>query len=822
MCLRYKENESHHDELEPEFSYEHFGAIQKSNGSSMRNAQRVLKNELFAFTNEAGKYHTDIGRNLLLLEPAVFREHSSNGLKSGTRSLPPTVPKVVAPPLKSCLKSNKQDQKSLSALSETPGQFSQVPSERYMSCGTFQSAAVTNSKMETDMKPWSNGPQTTIMATTHSTVKAVKKHFPNPDIFSWDDHQDMDYADEFKEHPNPQPANDTCIPEQIFPISTVPNTASSEEKVGATIPPENSPPEPAILRPISGHQTESEITNMLPRSGADTMVQEKHSDTQNASSPSDTVQRIPSTPSTLPPRYSSTSESWQEDKDFESSIPDECHTPPFPSPPRDHWDKTWGSDEEMFLTSLESEDETTRLIAEVIAVRSRLEDCKLKPLDYRNIFAGPQFPSRSHSRLEQHSRAEIILEENSSGEICTQPAENGRELTRNQKEQGIIEVTSRGHEIFRPEDDSHDDTKEFNLDEDYGEKEKKAESASNAADASSVDDHEKDELTTTHCGTARIDNFTEMHTFAEMEPRKILHGAAWEIPWKNEVVPTADAGCPGMKNDQPENSTVVSPFPCIISTPPKPVGSTSPVDFHSEKIKQHMPRGLDNQQPYVRHVLLQTDDDINQLGQDAQCHLKSECIPTNLVDLHGAGAESTKDRSDCSLLSTKRTSKYLNIGYRDLSEAPKPKYPKQHCFYSSHGLLQVGYSQPRQSPKTVKQNIPQNNRNGQPWGFHDSLGDKENYGISGSDDQELSILASLERLDWKLAAMSARVKNRTSITPSMVSQIQNSIQSAPAATGVKGAPTDGTPRRLPVHPLRPSVRCPFFDNTLIVQLLLTR
>lgn len=310
-----------------------------------------------------------------------------------------------------------------------------------------------------------------------------------------------------------------------------------------------------------------------------------------------------------------------------------------------------------------------------------------------------------------------------------------------------------------------------------------------------------------------------------MESRKTLHGAPWKIPWKNGIEqgirhakPTADPGCPCMKNEQPANSTVaVSPFPCTITTPPKPVGSTFPVDFHLEKIKQ--PRGLDYQQPYMKHVLLQTDDNLYQSGQNALRHLKVDGISTKLEDLHGGKAESTGDHSDCSLLSTKRTSKYLDIRYRDLSEAPRPKYPKQHCFFSSHGLLQVGYSQPRQSSKPVKQNIPQNNKHSLPCGFHDSLGDKENYGMSGSDDQELSILASLERLDWKLSAMSARVKNRASITPSMVSQNQNSVQSAPAATGVKGASSEGTPTKLSIHPLRPSVSCRFFSyNNPIVQL----
>lgn len=260
------------------------------------------------------------------------------------------------------------------------------------------------------------------------------------------------------------------------------------------------------------------------------------------------------------------------------------------------------------------------------------------------------------------------------------------------------------------------------------------------------------------------------------------------------------------------SSTVAgSPFPSAITKPPKPVRTTLPVDNHSEKSKQL--RDLPDQQPHLRHIRLQTDDDLKQPGENTRCHVDNS---TNQVDLLGGRTENSEVGSDCSLTSSKRTSKYLNIGYRDLSEAPRPKHTKQHCFYSSHGLLQVGYSQSSQSPKRVKQNLP----HGQPCGFHDSLGDKENYGMSGSDDQELNILASLERLDWKLAAISARSMNRTSITPSMVSQNQVSIQSAPAATGVKVASTDGTPRKFPIHPLRPSVRCPFTFTAIIAQLLI--
>lgn len=139
---------------------------------------------------------------------------------------------------------------------------------------------------------------------------------------------------------------------------------------------------------------------MLSCSGVDTLVQEKQSDTPNASSPSGIVQRSTANPSTLPPRYTSTTESWQEDRNLEPSSPEECPTSPLVSPPRKHEDKTYESEEEMYITSLDSEAATTRLIAEVIAVQSRLEDCKLKPLDFRHIFAVPQNPG---SRLEQRS-----------------------------------------------------------------------------------------------------------------------------------------------------------------------------------------------------------------------------------------------------------------------------------------------------------------------------------------------------------------------------------------------------------------------------------
>lgn len=97
MCIRNnKEFEFHHDELEPEFGHERFDTNDKINGSAGRNHLKVLGNELLA----------DIGTDLML-EPTVFREHSFNGLRSGARALPPTVPtsnlKVVAPSLKSCL-----------------------------------------------------------------------------------------------------------------------------------------------------------------------------------------------------------------------------------------------------------------------------------------------------------------------------------------------------------------------------------------------------------------------------------------------------------------------------------------------------------------------------------------------------------------------------------------------------------------------------------------------------------------------------------------------------------------------------------------------
>jgi len=182
ICLRNKEFEFHHYELEPE----RFDSNHKSNGPAARSNQIVLGNEPSA----------DIGRDLLILEPTVFREHSFNDLRTSARALPPAVPpsntKAHYPSLKSCLKSNTHNQKPPNPLSETPRNFPQESSERYVSCGISLSRAVTTPKMETTL----NRPPTSVKAMTHSKVKTMTNYFQDTDMFSWgSDHEDINYAE---------------------------------------------------------------------------------------------------------------------------------------------------------------------------------------------------------------------------------------------------------------------------------------------------------------------------------------------------------------------------------------------------------------------------------------------------------------------------------------------------------------------------------------------------------------------------------------------------------------------------------------------------
>ncbi|XP_073385255.1 uncharacterized protein [Physcomitrium patens] len=800
-CLRRKEFEFYDNGMQPELGDKRVDMYL----NSLQNVFKNLKNEILEFANESEKSQTDDGTDLIRIEPTVYRDHLFSGLRTDNRLLPPRAPtsdlEVVNPALKSCLKTNRDNQKSFGPVTDTARTFLHAPSERNMPHGAFNSTAVPTTKVETAvLAPTSDGYQPTLMVTTHSTVKSMTDHSLDTETLSWD--EDMDHADDpfdvafnsdCKEHQFPQPTSDMGLSEQPSFIPTIPNVVTSEEQASASVSSENASFKPEIRKPTSDPQMESGSLDMTSCSGRDALFQEaqnKTISTTKASSNSCSVQRIMSTRSNLPPRYTATIETWQEDKDFESCILDECHTPPLLSPTKNCEKKAWRCDEEI-TTSLDSECETERLLAEVIAAQSRLEDLKMAPLDYRSMLA---MARRNQSHIHQRGKVEVNSTEDSNA-MSSKPDDghNGR---------SVIEVKTRQHVFYTKVNTSHDDKRESIQDE-------KIRGEKTVEHASKKDNFKEDEPTTAQCATDGTDDSTMMNIFEDVASRRKFHGGVGETPWKHEAgqqgrqkESTDDPGCLHLKNDRPVDSTVVSPFPCTITTPLQPMGSTLPAKSYPEKAK--LTKGLHDQQTHTRRVLLQTGEGQGKVSESPRGQLKSSLHSTNGDILHCSRAENMREHGNCSVMSTEKMSKYLNIGCRDLREEARLKYPKQHGLYSSNALLQVENSQPGQSPpKAVKQHVSQN-RQGQPCRLHDSLGDKENYSMSSSNDQERSILASLERLDWKLAAISARAMNRTITTPSLISQNQTSIQSAPAATRFKESSTDGTPRKVSMHPLRPS------------------
>uniref|UniRef100_A0A7I4CLV4 Uncharacterized protein n=3 Tax=Physcomitrium patens TaxID=3218 RepID=A0A7I4CLV4_PHYPA len=809
--LSSKEFGFHQDGLKPGSDNSRIGTNQRSYDYVQNDMEelRYLDNELYSFPIEAVKDHTDIGRELLMIQPAVFREHSFNNLKSGARSLLPRPHfnlKAIreAPPLKSCLKSNKDIQKSSNSLSETPLTFCRASTDR-MSSLTSQSTAVeTSLDTGAPFLPELNAtPRILITMKNSSTYRTMRNQFQlDQDALNWGKHQDPDYSNNSFSIPfdlnckerYPPPAEEVGISE-LLQLS---NVVSSEQNTSSKVPFDNALSEADIAISSLGRQTETESSDTLSCCGMDTSFHEARRDISNI--PNDFSQSNPVTPLTCfthPPMYTSTYESWQRDREFQSSNLEKWSTPPI-----QFIDKDRGSERESFLTSLDSEAATTRLLAEVIAVQSRLEDCKLKPLDLQDIFGHSLCPSRSRSRLENRDGAVMAPAESFSGMHSTSDYE--RELIHSQVEKGTTGTNMQTHEIFLPIRACNEGKMEHTLEEECNDEEA-VEYSSNVAGAISVDDEEQDPMTNIYCSSAELSNFIDVPTSSEgMVSREKLSGPAWEIPWKNQpqqrggVEPIADSRCCGTKNEQPANSTApLSPMCSIESVElPSPVN----IGFHSEDTNQL--RGSNDQQPYVKDVTVQTDENPEKGGENSRCHMESASNSTSTGVLGCNKLEKTTNLRNCSPMSTETTSKYLIIGYRDLNEAPRTK-PSKHCFYSSQGPLQVGYSQAKQSPNG-KQNMPQSNRQVQPCGFHDSSSDKENHGLNPPDDQELSILASLERLDWKLAAISARAMNRTNRTPSRASQDQTPTQSAPAATGIKRVSIEETPGRFPASPWKPS------------------
>ena len=761
-----------------------------------------LEYELYALKTEMTECHTDVGRSHhLQMEPTVFKEHSLNNLRPVSRCLPPKAPspRMSKTALKSCLKSSNDNQSFFAHPPETPRAQSKETRDRISSVTlTSTLGSATNSSCDTPspfMPPTPpSRPISMAMQSTNSKIIDSRKHCQIRNVEMADDPFQVEAKNTV-----------TGLSIQHFSPSRPTGIENADLKERVSSPQRTSPqfPEPNAVTPSWTDQLQHKRFDTFSCSGRDYVGPET---TSNFFSENGTVDSKSVTP-TLPPRYASPSPSWQEDGNLQTPSWEECQeciSPTLLTASDKSQDKTETSVKDILITSLDSEAATTRLIAEVIAVQSRLEDCKLKPLDFREFLTEPVHPSRTHSRFEYHPKND----ETSCMDSCEMTSQHGQAYEPFKRGQALPEVNNyedHATDVLITFDD--DSLRDLNLDTNFMAERNTAASPRSTGDyAESVAIREQrtgQSGKTDAQGVSQEETIARIEEFSQEVTKKSEGGICRST---NQSNPKLDAEWSGTKSNKHSSPFLQPPSPAPISS----LSSALPDTCAGSHIEICRPLSTTHDEtiPQTKSVLLQTD-----FGMDHDKeipHLAQQEISETLEDPQFESSVDQQNISDRSLMSTERTSKYLNLGYRDLTETPRSRIPKLHCFYSSQGLIETGYSQPRNSPAaphSEKKTVPQDNRHHRIYAYNDSSGDKENYGICGPDDQELSILASLERLDWKLAAISARAMSRTHPTPSVVSQGQGSTKSAPAVVGENVVPSEGrpTPRKPPTNPLRPSV-----------------
>ena len=760
-----------------------------------------LEYELYALKTDMTDCHTNVGRSHhLQMEPTVFKEHSLNSLRPVSRCLPPKAPspRMSKTALRSCLKSSNDNQSFFAHPPETPRPQSKETRDRISSVTlTPTLGSATNSTCNTPspfMPPTPpSRPISMVMQSTNSKIIYPRKHCHIRNVEMVDD-------------PFQVEAKNTVTGISIQHLSpsrpTSIENADLKERVSSPQRPSPQFSEPNAVTPSWTDQLQDKRLDTFSCSSRDKVGLETASifSSENGNVDSKSV-----TP-TLPPRYASPSPSWQEDSDLHTPSWEECEeclTPSLLTASDNSQDKTETSVKDILITSLDSEAATTRLIAEVIAVQSRLEDCKLKPLDFREFLTEPVHPSRTHSRSEYHPKNE----QTSCMDSCEMTSQHGQAYESFKRGQALPQVKNyEDHAtdgLITFDDDS---LRDFNLDTNFMAERNTAASARSTGDyAESVATREQrtgQSGKTVDQGVSQEENIVRIEEFSQEVTKKNEGGTCRSTDHSNTKL---DAEWSGTKSNKHSSPFMQPPSPAPITS----LSSELPDTCAGSHIEICRPLSTAHDHiPQTKSVLLQTDFGMDHYKEVP--HLAEQEVSQTLENPQFESSVNQKNISDRSLMSTERTSKYLNLGYRDLTETPRSRLPKLHCFYSSQGLIETGYSQPRNSPATPhseKKTVPQDNRHHRIYAYNDSSGDKENYGICGPDDQELSILASLERLDWKLAAISARAMSRTHPTPSVVSQGQGSTKSAPAVVGENVVPSEGrpTPRKPPSNPLRPSV-----------------
>lgn len=748
------------------------------NSNVSRTELEDLEDELFILALERRKFHANVGTDLLHAEPEIFREHSFKSSRPGSAVLPPKAPSptVGTTPLKSCLKASKEKQRPRAQM-----MYCDASSQNNSSVASSSpSTPIPKSCME-HIPACSSSPSQPIPMSlqTESTMPRSQKDTDRVEYKSFD----LTINSETEWAPLLEPVDK--LSHSNTPSSRPASLATSERKAAlSTVPsaPEFSTSDSTISRPTTlVHAAEHEPLEspVVPESRKDLVSSMSNSSINAAES-------MESVPSSLPPRYASTSDSWQEDRESELLYAEECKECESPDLflGQGNCDDTTGcSEEETFIASLDSEAATNRLIAEVIAVQSRLEDCKLKPLDFREFLTEPSYPARRKPRVKQGTSAEKTDDKDSHDLNPLQESEihfaQGEDYNFNSATDFEIGEEQEPNAERVVEDQSIGREENF---------------LSAALCGATVSDHDQS-------GQTIKEYVTGDETLEEMESEGKLQGTAWEIKWKDASKPQLRK-----KHLNPENVLLPSSPTTVNSGQP----GLQPRMLPTSLAKSEQSEMINDQKAPPKHVMIQTEVNMNRDRDTPSCLSSPTRLPSDsLLKSEEAYPDEDGLLSDPSLRTMERPSRYTNIGYRDLSEPPHTKLHKQHCFYSTQGPIQSGYSQPRsppQIPQSPKQDAPQDNRY---HVCHDSLGDKENYSVGvhveWSDDQELSILASLERLDWKLAAISARGLNKATPAPSVVSQGQSSIKSAPAMMGHFGVPAEGRARKPAIYPLRPSV-----------------
>lgn len=717
-----------------------------------------------------------------------------------SRSLPPKAPspRMSKTALRSCLKSSKDNQSFFAHPPETPrNQISSVTSTSTLGTATNSSCDTPSSSMPPTPP---SRPISMAMQSTNSKIISSRKHCHIRNVELVDDPLQVE-------------AKNTVSGQSIQHLSSSrPSIENADLEERISSPQRTSPrfSEANAVTPSWTDQLQDKRFVTFPCSSRDKAGLETSSSFSSENGTIDSKSVAP----TLPPRYASTSPSWQEEGDMQALSWEECEeflTPSLLTTSDQSQDKTETSVKDTLVTSLDSEAATTRLIAEVIAVQSRLEDCKLKPLDFREFLTEPVDPSRIHTRFEYHPKNEPT----SCMDSRDPNSLHGKVYDSFKRGQALPEVENYQDHATDVRINSNS-LSDLNLDTNFMAERNTAASARSTGEyAESVATREQrtgQSGKTVAQGVGQEETRARFEEFSQKVSMKNEGGICRSTDRSN---PKLDTEWNGTKSDEHCSPFLQPPSP----TPITSFSSAAPDTCAGSHIESCRPINTTHDQiPQTKSVLLQTDFGVDHYKEIS--HLAEQGISETLENPRFESSVNQINIGDRSLMSTERTSKYLNLGYRDLTETPKSRLPKLHCFYSSQGLIETGYSQPRNSPATPpseKKTVPQDNRHHRIYAYNDSSSDKENYGICGPDDQELSILASLERLDWKLAAISARAMNRTHPTPSVVSQGQGSTKSAPAVVGENVLPSEGrpTPRKPPTNPLRPAVSCSSMFVTLL-------